>query len=108
MLYKLVMAGQTPSSRRCRGRPRKHGLPPRTHITPITSSTPPSTTLVGGSSFILGPYTQKFVLIPNLGYRNLEPQPSFPQQASLPPPPPLEGKADGQLASTPSPIQLGP
>ena len=107
MLYRLVMAGRTPSSRRGRGRPRKHGLPPAPRTPPTTSTTPASTTSAGGSSVPPSPYTQEFVMIPNPGYHNSEPQPLFLQQASSHPPPPLGGEACGQPASTPSPSQPG-
>ena len=75
MLYRLVMTGRTPSSGggRGRGRPTKHDLPPRTRTAPITSSTPASTTPVGGSSVSPGPHTPEFVMIPNPGYHNSEP-----------------------------------
>ena len=57
MLYKSVMAGQTPGSERGRGRPRKHGLPPRTYAPPTISTMPASTTpTIDGSSVSCGPH----------------------------------------------------
>ena len=46
-------------------------------------------------------------MIPNPGCHNSEPQLSFPQQASPPPPLPPGGKARGQPASMHSPSQPG-
>ena len=85
-LYKLVMVGWTPGSRRGRGRLRKHGLPPRTRSPPTTSTAPASTTLAGGSSVPHGPHIQEFVMMPNPGYHNSKTQLSFSRQVSPPPP----------------------
>ena len=87
------MARRTPSSGRGKGRPRKHGLPPHTCTAPTTSSTPASTTPVGGSFVPPGPHTQEFVMIPNIDYHNSELQPSFQQQTFPPLPLPPEGEA---------------
>ena len=78
-------------SRRGRGRLRKHGLPPRTHAPPTTSTTPTLTTPTSDGCFVPpGPHIQEFVMIPNPGYHNSGPQPSFLQQASSPPCPHLQ------------------
>ena len=64
------MTGQTPSSGRGRGRPKKHSLPPRIRGLPTTSTVLVSTIPVSDASSIpLGPHTQEFVMIPNRGYR---------------------------------------
>ena len=44
MSYRLLITEQAPSSGQGRGRPRKHGLPSRTHAQPTTSTAPMSTT----------------------------------------------------------------
>ena len=76
------MAGQAPSSGRGRGRPRKHDLLPHTKALPTTSTTLASTTPTSdGSSIPPGPHTEEFVMIPNPGYHNSEPQPSPPPGA---------------------------
>ena len=73
------MAGRTLGSGLGRGRSRKHGLSPRTHTLSTTSTAPASTTPASdGSSVPPNPHTQEFIMIPNLGYHNLGPQPSFP------------------------------
>ena len=109
MLYKLVMAGRTPGFRRGRYRSRKHGLPLHTRAPPTTFTAPASTTPTSdGYSVPPGPHTQKFVMIPNLGYHNSGPQPSFLQQASLPPSPSPGGQARSQPASAPSPTPSQP
>ena len=109
MLYKLVMAGRIPGFRRGRYRPRKHGLPPHTCAPPTTFTASASTTPASdGSSVPPGPYTQKFVMMPNLRYHNSRPQPSFLQQPSPPPSPSPGGEARGQPASASSPAPSQP
>ena len=72
------MAKWIPGSRQGRGRPRKNGLTPRTCAPPTTSAAPASIIPASDGSFIPpGPHTQKFVMIPNLGYHSLGPQLSF-------------------------------
>ena len=79
MLYRLVIAGRTLGSGRGRGKPKKHDLPPCTRTPPTAITTPVSTTLEGGSFVPPGPHTQEFIMTPNLGHHNSEPQPLFLQ-----------------------------
>ena len=91
MLCKSLMAGWGPSSEWGSNRSRKHGLPFRTHAPSTTSTMPVSTTPSTTTTFTpLGhpPYTQEFVMIPNPGYVESGPQPSFPPQPSPPLPSP--------------------
>ena len=112
MLCRSLIAGQGPGSGQSRGRSRKHGLSPRTHCPATTPTAPVSTTpTTAATSASLGhsPHTQEFVMIPNPGYVELWPQPSFSLQPFLPPP--LRGEAHTShvpsFAPSSTPSQLG-
>ena len=88
------------------GRPRKHDLSHRTRAPPTTSTAPVSTTpTTTTTSTIFGhsPHIQEFVIIPNLEFVELGPQPSFTPQPSPPPPPGGEAHTLPILDFTPSP-----
>ena len=72
------MVRRTPGFGRGRGKPRKHGLPPRICDPPTIYIVPASTTPASDASSVPpGLHTQEFVMIPNPGYVESGPQPSF-------------------------------
>ena len=80
MLYRSLVVGPAPGSRQGRGRLRKYSLPLCTHAPSTTSAMPASSApATDASSAPSGhsPHTQKFVMIPNFGYVESRPQPSF-------------------------------
>ena len=114
MLYISLMAGWEFGFGWGKGRPRKYSLLSRTHA-PSTTSTAPASTTPTIATTSTPPshclYIQEFVMIPNFGYLEPRPQPSFPPQPSPSWSPPLGGEARTSSVpnSTPSstPSQLG-